>query len=159
MALHVLLMARRAAECVESGRTALIRSLRWSKLNGPLMWAAADGDDHHPVLEWLERAAQGCQLTVAAMSAEPMPGPTAVREAWLALATGMRMLGITSRQQLCEWHVRNGYGRLSNGGYLTALAQVAIHTEAHAALHGVADIAPPALEDVYVGLVQHLAGR
>eukprot|EP00973_Karenia_brevis_P086086 11938778-Karenia_brevis.AAC.1 len=45
----VLSIAQRAAGFPsDDGRIAAIREARWSKLNQPLLWAAASGDDGHP---------------------------------------------------------------------------------------------------------------
>eukprot|EP00973_Karenia_brevis_P092261 12411539-Karenia_brevis.AAC.1 len=160
-ATNVLLIAQRAAGASNpDARMAMIRGHSWSKLHVPLLWAAADDDDHHPVLEWLERAAHGCQLVVHAIGNEAIAGPTAVHEAWSALRAGMRSLGIGSRHALVNWLAQNGYGRVVPGGYLAAMAQVALIGESHAALHGTLDdCVPPAIEEVYVGIVAHLAGR
>eukprot|EP00973_Karenia_brevis_P068779 9561910-Karenia_brevis.AAC.1 len=89
-----------------------------------------------------------------------MGGSLAVGEAWDMTCAGMRSLGITSKTDLVDWLARNGHGRVAPGGYLTALAQVALLWETHVAIHGaVQDCAAPALEDVYVGVAMHLAQR
>eukprot|EP00973_Karenia_brevis_P078428 10888942-Karenia_brevis.AAC.1 len=116
-ALSMLSLAQRAAEASirDDERVSILRNFRWSKLNTPLLWAAADGDDSHPVLEWLVRAAHGGMFTIPVIGTAPMSGPFAVREAWLLLCAGMRSLGISSRLDLSEWLSQNGHGRVTAG--------------------------------------------
>eukprot|EP00973_Karenia_brevis_P020005 2746046-Karenia_brevis.AAC.1 len=153
-AAKVLALARRAAGVPsDDERLSIVRASAWSKLNVPLIWAAVDGDEGHPILDWLVRASSGSQLLVPAIAPHSMHGPTAVREAWLALSTGLRLLGIYSRHAMVHWLVQHGYGTVASGGYLSALVQVALIGEAHAALHGnLDDCIAPALEDAYIGV-------
>eukprot|EP00973_Karenia_brevis_P050640 7032900-Karenia_brevis.AAC.1 len=67
------------------------------------------------------------------------------------LTAGMRALGIFCKQHLVDWLVRNGHGRVPVGGYLNAMAQVALLCETHAVVHGSDALCAPALEDAYIG--------
>eukprot|EP00973_Karenia_brevis_P074928 10411661-Karenia_brevis.AAC.1 len=158
-AVWMLSLAQRAAR-IDSAtdRLAYVRGAHWSKLNCALLWAAADGDAAHPVLEWLGRAAVGCLVTVPAIASAPLNGPDAVAEAWSALKAGLRTLGISSKDDMTGWLVRNGHGSVPPGRYLSALAQMALIIESHNALHGVAEV-PPGIESVYVEVAMHLSSR
>ena len=80
-------------------------------------------------------------------------------ESWRLLRAGMRLLCVDSTVVLWDWCVRRGYASAAVDGHVNAHIQVALLGEAHQALQ-VGDLfAAPAMEDVYIGVAMHLAGR
>ena len=155
---NIVGLACRAANVPVDRRHEVVRAHTWSRFNGPLLRAAAAGEDFHPVIDWLKRAAHGCDITVLSVRDDPMPGEEAVAEAWTALKEGLRALGLRTRNALREWHSREGFGELPASDYLHSHVQVRLLSDAHEAIHGAA-LHPPALEDVYVSVALHLAAR
>ena len=86
---------RRAEAC----RT---RAHTWSTINRIILWAAAGTDDSHAAMEWMALAAKDIFIHLPGLHAEPPPGPAAVFDAWRALQSGLRALGIRSKRGLSE---------------------------------------------------------
>ena len=101
-----------------------IRRNRWSRINVPLLWAAAGAsDDVHPLVDWL------CTLVVNNEGhcdfLSDTISPEALREGFWDLRTAFRCLGILTEQDLRTWLVNTGLvgQTLGVGCYINANAQ------------------------------------
>eukprot|EP00973_Karenia_brevis_P086789 12035608-Karenia_brevis.AAC.1 len=148
-AMDILRLAQRTAGTLPELREQVVRSHTWSHCNRPLLWSAAADDATHPVVEWLCRAASGSWILLPGLRDAAMPGPAAVREAWLALREGMRALGIASKSDLADWHRRSGYGTVACSSYLQAPVQMHLLVETTRAI-GYSGVDSP-MEAIYGG--------
>ena len=94
------------AELSAQARHALT-SRGWSALYNGLIWSAAADCASDPVVEWLQQAAAGLPDLVD-VGGTSLPGPSAVREAWLCLRGALRRWRVHGAGALGDWLVREG---------------------------------------------------
>lgn len=97
-----------------------IMSQRWSRLMVPLFWAAAQSDDVHPIIIWLDAACgiypQGFQVTTL--------------EAWGHLCRVLRAWGVDSCEKLVDRIAEQGFGVVMPRGHITREAQEKLLSDA-----------------------------
>ena len=78
-----------------------IRRHQWSALNVPLLWAAAEGNNENPVVQWVvEESERISTVTVAGLQ---MSGRDAAISGWESVRDALQAMGIRSREGLAEW--------------------------------------------------------
>ena len=125
---------------------------RWSALYVPWMWAAAEGNEQAPILDWIASTANA--VTDVPVAGTPTGGHQAVQAAWEGLCHAYRVWGIHTSADLADWIHAQGFPRPRCGAHFSGKAQERILQEACRL-----DARAAAIEDVIVRIALEAVRR
>ena len=97
-----------------------IRRHQWSALNVPLLWAAAEGNNENPVVQWVVQESE--RISTVSVAGTQMSGRDAAISGE-SLRDALQAMGIRSREGLAEWIHGQGFVMPRWGAHFSARAQ------------------------------------
>ena len=102
----ILRLARRISMMTSNDfAEAAIRNHTWSAINVPFIFGGAGDSESHPIIEWFVEIAREYRFSFS----PDTRGVDTIRSIFSSFREGLRRLGISSREQLLNWFVQEGY--------------------------------------------------